>query len=152
MKHWANIGTGPWFYIPRYPLPKLTYKGVEGPAPDLAIALAYSGGLQIELIQQKCETPSMYKEFLDAGLEGLQHHAVFLENYDEVLQEALEKGYTVGQAGDAVGRGRFAYLESEGHPGTVVELVELTEARKAGFVKMKKEAESWDGEGPVRLL
>ena len=42
----------------------------------MSIALANSGDLQIELIQQVNDAPSMYKEFLDAGHEGLQHVAM----------------------------------------------------------------------------
>lgn len=153
MKTWSEVnGVGPWFFIPKYPLPKFTYKGQDSPVPDLGIALAYSGDLQLELIEQRCESPSMYKDYLDSGLEGLQHTAVWCEDYDATLEKALKAGYKIGQEGDATGRGRFAYLESTGHPGTVLELVELTESRKAGFEKIKAAAKNWDGKDPVRLL
>lgn len=153
MRHWSEVnGVGPWFFIPAYPLPTFRYKGVEGPGPDVSIALGYSGDMQIELIEQRCRTPSMYRDFIDSGMEGLQHYAVWCENYDATLNEALEAGFKIGQEGDATGRGRFAYLESTGHPGTVVELVELTESRKAGFDRMKAAAANWDGSDPIRLL
>ncbi len=154
MRHWAEAnGVGPWFYMPRYPLPRFRFRGVDGEGPDCGIALAYSGGMQIELIEQRCATPSLYREFLDAGREGMQHWAVWSADYDAALARGLGAGFTLGQEGDATGRGRFAYLErAGGHPGSVLELVELTEARRAGFARMEAAAEGWDGSDPIRLL
>lgn len=153
MRHWAEVcGVGPWFHIPRYPLPRFRYRGVEGPGPDVAIALAYSGDVQLELIQQRCDTPSMYRDFIAAGLEGMQHWAFWSEDYDAALARALAAGHRIGQEGDATGRGRFAYLETTGHPGTAVEIVELTPSRAQGFARMREAAAGWDGKDPVRLL
>jgi catechol 2,3-dioxygenase-like lactoylglutathione lyase family enzyme len=158
MAHWGQVcGVGPWFYMPRYPLPRFSYRGVERPGPDLAIALAYSGEMQLELIQQRCATPSMYRDFLDAGLEGMQHWAFWAEDYDAALARALAAGQHIGQAGDATGRGRFAYLDSTyrdstGPAASVVEIVELTPARAAGFARIKAAAAGWDGSDPIRLL
>jgi hypothetical protein len=153
MAHWAGVcGVGPWFYMPRYPLPRFRYRGVEQPGPDVAIALAYSGALQFELIQQRCATPSMYRDFLDAGQEGMQHWAYWAEDYDAALARALAAGHRVGQEGDATGRGRFAYLESDGPAASVVEIVELTPGRSAGFQRMQAAAAGWDGADPVRML
>src|SRR6185369_5607710 len=42
-------------------------------AMEMSVALANSGDPQIELIQQRNDAPSMYKELLDSGREGLQH-------------------------------------------------------------------------------
>ncbi|KRB49110.1 hypothetical protein ASE04_18160 [Rhizobium sp. Root708] len=42
---------------------------------DFTIAFAYFGDVQIELIHQSNDAPSSYKEFLDAGREGLHHLA-----------------------------------------------------------------------------
>ena len=61
---------------------------------EMSIALANSGDLQIEFIEQKNDAPSMYKEFLDAGHEvvalaradldiALQHRPPELLNVDE---------------------------------------------------------------------
>jgi hypothetical protein len=153
MRHWAEAcGVGPWFHIPRYPLPRFRYRGVEGPGPDVSIALAYSGEVQLELIQQRCDTPSMYRDFIAAGMEGMQHWAFWSEDYDAALARALAAGHRIGQEGDAIGRGRFAYLETTGHPGTAVEIVELTPSRAQGFARMREAAAGWDGRDPIRLL
>lgn len=153
MRHWSEVcGVGPWFHIPRYPVTRFRYRGVEQPGPDMAIALAYSGEVQLELIEQRCATPSLYRDFLDAGREGMQHWAFWAADYDAALARALAAGHRIGHDGDAGGRGRFAYLKSDGPVGSVVEIVELTESRAAGFGRMKAAAAEWDGRDPVRLL
>lgn len=153
MRHWAEVcGIGPWFHIPRYPLPAFRYRGAAQPGPDVSIALAYSGEVQLELIEQRCATPSMYRDFIEAGLEGMQHWAFWSDDYDADLARALAAGHRIGQEGDATGRGRFAYLESTGPAGSVVELVELTPSRAAGFDRMREAAAGWDGRDPIRLL
>lgn len=121
MRHWVDVcGVGPWFYVDRLPVTGFTYAGARHDAVHISIALANSGDVQLELIQQRCETPSMYRDFLAAGHEGMQHWSSWPENYDEIYQRALTSGYTVGQEGDSP-RGRFVYFRSEGHPGTVIE-------------------------------
>ena len=75
MKHWIDVlQVGPWFYIDRVQTDWFRHRGQDSTA-ELSIALANSGDLQIELIQQRNDAPSMYKEFLDSGREGLQHVA-----------------------------------------------------------------------------
>jgi hypothetical protein len=62
----------------------------------MSVALANSADVQLELIQQRCDTPSMYLGFLDAGHEGMQHCSSWPDDYDEKLQRALSNGYSIG--------------------------------------------------------
>jgi hypothetical protein len=70
------------------------YAGQHYDDVHISIALANSGDLQLELIQQRCNTPTMYRDFLAAGNEGMQHWSSWPENYDEIYQRALATGYT----------------------------------------------------------
>ena len=106
--------------------------------------------MQIELIQQRCDTPSMGREFLATHPDGgLQHWSSWPENYDELYERALANGYTVGQEGDAP-RGRFVYFRQEGHPGTVIEMSHATPTRKRIFDAVRAAAVGWDGSDPIR--
>jgi len=107
MRHWVEVcGVGPWFYAERLPLTSFSYGGARYDDIHLSIGLANSGEMQIELIQQRSEHPSMAREFLLAHPKGgLQHWSSWPENYDELYQRALANGYQVGQEGDAP-RGR----------------------------------------------
>ena len=70
MHHWIEVcGVGPWFYIDKLPMFDFYYRGQAGD-PHLSIALANSGDVQVELIQQRDDTPTMYQDFWGADWKG----------------------------------------------------------------------------------
>ena len=150
MRHWIEVcGVGPWFLAEKLPLYGFWYK--ETPYPDihLSIALANSGEVQLELIEQRDETPSMYRDFLAAGREGLQHWSSWPLDYHERLGRAVKEGWTIGQRGESP-RGPFVYFLDEGHPGTVIEMAELTPTRRHIFDAVRAAAVDWNGGDPIR--
>lgn len=150
MKHWIEVcGVGPWFYAERLSITDFHYRGTRYDHIHFSIALANSGDVQLELIQQRCDTPTMYRDFLASGHEGMQHWSSWPEDYDAKLGQALANGYSVGQQGDSP-RGRFVYLWNEGHPGTVIEMAHLTPTRKRVFDAVRDAARNWDGSDPIR--
>jgi hypothetical protein len=153
MEHWVRVlGVGPWFYFERVKVDSFRYRG-EPSDVEMSIALANSGALQIELIQQRNDAPSLYRDFLDAGREGLQHVAFWTEQYQESYDRALSLGYQVGHEGCIGGeRGRFAYFDTEFHPGTVLELSDVSGPKGAFFEAVRRAALDWDGSQPIREL
>ena len=153
MKHWSEVlGVGPWFYIEDVKTDWFTHRGVPSDV-KMSIALANSGDLQIELIQQRNDAPSMYKEFLDAGFEGLQHMSYWTHDYQALYDRALSLGYVVGHEGQIGGeRGRFAYFDTQTHPGTVVEISDISGTKGRTFAHIRKLAEGWDGSEPIRFF
>ena len=153
MKHWTTqLGVGPFFYFEHAPVRRFRYRGAASPL-DVSIALAQSGSLQIELIQQRNQAPSMYREFLEAGHEGLQHLAYWTRDFDADLERFEARGYRVGQCGESGGEdGRFVYFETEAHPGTVIELSEISGAKGRFFEHIAEVSAAWDGSAPVRPL
>lgn len=150
MKHWVEIcGIGPWYYVDKLPVTEFHYRGSRYDDIHLSIALANSGEVQLELIQQRCSSPSMYRDFLEDGHEGMQHWSSWPKDYDARLEWALSQGYEIGQQGDSP-RGRFVYLWNEGHPGTVIEMADMTPEREAIFNGIKDAAVGWSGDDPVR--
>jgi hypothetical protein len=102
------------------------------------------------MIQQRCQTPSLYLKFLAANPNGgLQHWSSWPENYDERYDRAVANGYNPAQEG-AVRRGRFVYFRDEGHPGTIIEMSHATPKRKAIFDALRVAAVGWDGRDPIR--
>lgn len=149
MRHWIEVcGVGPWFYVERLPVIDFRYRGAPSD-PHISVALANSGEMQVELIQQRNDDPSMYLDFLAAGGDGLQHWSSWPEDYDGRYQAALAAGYTVGQEADSP-RGRFVYFADEGHRGTVIEMAHLTDTRRRIFDGIRAAAAGWDGHDPVR--
>ena len=56
------------------------------------------------------------------------------------------------QWGITAGGMRFAYLDTDLHPGCMVELIERGPAVDAFFSMVRRGAERWDGSRPLRLL
>ena len=143
--HWTRvIGVGP-FYVLEHASFDLVCRGRPATC-TISVAIANSGPLQIELIRLESDGPSLYREFLDAGREGLHHVAYLVASIDRAVAESR---LPVAQAGEANGF-RFAYLETETHPGTVLELIERTPGIEALFGTIAAASRNWNGEDPVR--
>lgn len=153
LRHWTGVlGVGPFFYIESIKCDWFHYHGAPSPI-EMSLALANSGDLQIELIQQHNDAPSMYHDFLQAGREGLHHVAYWTKNYRADYERALSLGYKVGHEGQASGPNTgFVYFDTETHPGTVVELSDVSGPKGVAFEQIRQASIGWDGENPVRSL
>ena len=151
MKHWAEVcGIGPWFYAEQLPLDEFRYKGRVYDI-EMSVAFANSGDMQLELIQQRNDVPSLYQDFLRAGHEGLQHWSSWPVDYHQIRERALRDGWHIGQEGDTP-RGPFIYFLNEGHPGTIIEMAEATPTRMKIFDAVRNAARGWDGSNPIRPM
>ena len=123
--------------------------GEQGPGRGLLGRVAgppgqAAGGLQIELLQTRNDVPSMYRDFLRAGLHGVQHFAYWTEQFDADLARAEAAGFTVAMSGEVGANGRFVYFDDRSgrggqHPGTTIELSEVA-GPKGRLFKLIREA------------
>jgi catechol 2,3-dioxygenase-like lactoylglutathione lyase family enzyme len=152
MKYWTEVlGVGPFYYMEKVPLQNYRYKGAPYEIHN-SVALANAGGVQVELIQARSDTPSMYRDFIARSKSGLQHVAYWTEDFDRDLQLLQDKGWKVGMSGEVGARGRFVYFETEYHPGTVIELSEVAGPKGTVFRIIREASEGWDGSDPVRAF
>lgn len=153
MRHWSEVlGVGPWFYRRHLAITEFSYRGRPSALPEVSIAFANSGALQVELVQQRCEAPSMYREFIARCGAGLQHVAWWTFQYDLLATQLEAAGYVQGHAGRVGERGRFAYYEHADMPGHVLELSEQSGGKAEFFRQVAAAAAGWDGRDPVRQL
>ncbi len=151
MRHWIdNLGVGPFYVLPDIAFASVTLRGVPVDV-RMSVATAYSGDLQIELVQQLNDAPSVYREFLEAGHQGLHHVGVASADYAADLSRALAAGQTVAQGGTTAAGTGFAYFDNQGdYPGTMVELFEATPALMKFFARVQAASRDWDGTDPIR--
>lgn len=131
----------PRFYVIEHFGSKAVEKTFHGkPAEhDFNIALAYSGGTQIELIQHLAGE-TCYSEFLQRKGEGLQHLGFFLddrEQYVEALAEFGRNGFSVLQSG-RFGGASYTYFDTEHEIGATIELVLLDRQSKELMERIKR--------------
>jgi len=151
IERWLSIGIGPWMVLPSFRQVDSEYRG-QATAPVVSIAFANSGPLQIELIQQEDESPSIYKEFTDGGGTGFHHVAFWSEDFDATMAAATAAGWPVVHHGTGGGIAKFAYLDARGMPATVVEVMELNATTMWMTTMVREAAQGWDGHDPIRTL
>jgi hypothetical protein len=141
---------GPWFYLDNAVVSHVTTRGTVTPDLKLSAAFANTGDLQIELIEQRCDTPSIYTRPGDDG--GRLHHLSSWPEptaYDQVKARAAEEGFIVDmEAGGK--RGAFAYFSKEGEDGPFFEIAAMLPWRKAFFDQVRAAAVDWNGTDPIR--
>lgn len=149
-EHWSReLGVGPFFVMEHIRFRSCTFRGAPA-AIDMSVAIAYSGDHQIELVQQHNDAPSIYREFLDARGEGLQHVGALVDAIGPIVA-AAGWGERVIQAGETLVGQRFAYFDVGPHPGAMIELIEVGAEARAAFAYMKRAAAEWNGERPIRI-
>jgi hypothetical protein len=145
------VGVGP-FYVMRGLRQDATYRGEPCSVP-FSVAFANNGALQIELIHQHDDTPSIYTEFLDAGRDGMHQLAWWAPDFDATIAAIEAAGWPVVWRGGADGGARYAYVESPAtSPATIVEIMELTPATEGLATLVRNAAVDWDGGDPIRPL
>jgi hypothetical protein len=146
----VELGIGPWFVMRGLPQ-RVSYRG-EPCEITLSLALANSGDLQVEVIQQEDDTPSIFTEFLSSGREGFHQLAYWTDDFEATMQAVEDAGWPiVWSGGEDVGT-RFAYAEPPGCPATIIEIMELTEASSGMATFVRDAADGWDGSDPIRNL
>jgi hypothetical protein len=154
MARWAALGVGPWFYKEEVGSTEFRYHGQPSRLPRLSIALANSGELQIELIQQRDDAPTLYRDSLLRSGECAQHIAYWtMDRFDEYCRQLLEQGYVEGHAGRmGATRGRFAYFVHPELPSAMIEISESTGGKAEYFEEVKRASVGWDGTDPIRRV
>lgn len=149
MQHWIETcGVGPFYVIPHVPAQNITYRGKPAKL-DFSGALAQAGSIQIELIQQHCDNPSVYRDLVPKDRSAFHHIAMFTVDYDRELAEFERQGLPVVTAG-TFGDLRYSYVDATRTIGTVLELVEDKPSIRQFFQKVSDGAKNWDGRDPIR--
>jgi len=149
MRRWTeSCGVGPFFVLEHVAMEDLTYRGRPAKL-DCSIALAQAGRTQIELIEQHCGEPSVYRDLVPKGRHAFHHMATFAADYDRELAEYAAQGLsitTTGRFGDM----RFAYIDATPQLDCVIELLEDRPAIRDHFKMIADASVNWDGRDPVR--
>lgn len=151
IRHWAGVlQVGPFFVLEHVPYSVCRYRGAPTDI-DMDVALAYSGDVQIELVHQRNDAPSIFNDFLQEKGEGLQHVGVITPDLELALTHYASQSIEPVQDGVAENGTRFAYLDTALVPGTMLELFELPPMIERAFANMRQACAAWDpATGPAR--
>ena len=149
----ARLNLGPWFLFEHFEFQWLKYRGTPCEL-DLTLALANSGHMMFELIQQNDDCPSVYREIRDRRGYGFHHWAVAArpEQYDSALLKYQQQGYALALEGAVAIGARAAYLDTSAELGGMIEVIEVTPAVEGLFTHIHQASVGWDGSAAVRVL
>lgn len=148
--HWTKtMGVGPFFLIENIALEDMRYCG-EPTEARFAVAIAYWGDIQIELVRAENDAPAHYNgEYGNKG--GLNHVLIMVDDWAEAERAIAAAGAKTIVSGK-FGGGNVAYVDPGSGPGGLVEIIVPGEGSLELFAMIKAASVDWDGRDPVRKL
>ena len=125
------------------------YRGQPATDIDLTVAIAYWGEVQIELIRQRNQVPSIYTDFAAQGRDRAAAHG---RHEREPGRRPCAPGKRAASRPCSTARPRACASPTSTPttiPGGMIELIEATPKARAFFERIRAAARDWDGGGAV---
>lgn len=152
LRYWTEtMGVGPFFRISNIQVEWSKYRG-QPVELDFSVYIAYWGDIQIELIEQYNDAPSIYSTWRKENREGLHHVCIMVENMDAARAVCARTGARVEQELELPGGGEAIYVDAGGGPGSLIEMICFPPENYAFFDTMRQAARDWDGSDPIRQV
>lgn len=154
LHYWTQVmGAGPFLLREQLVLADVRYR--DQPCDiRFGAALGYWGDVNIELIFQTNDAPSIYRHWANGQDRDRLHHMGFLvDDLSQSVETALRLGGEVVQeAGSKDGKGGLAYVDfGPAAPHGYLEFVQMNDAWRESHAWLRRQAVDWDGRDPVRL-
>ena len=147
---WARtFGIGPFHVLPRTRV-DCTYRGAPS-GLDVQVGVAQAGPVQIELIQQNDDRPSVYRELTAPGSSLMHQLATVTADYDGQSAHYASLGYELVCEVITPDQ-RVAYFDTVADFGFYVEVIEQSPLFLKHIAAIARTCEQWDGTDPIRLL
>jgi len=143
------VGLGPFFTLEGAELDCI-YRGNPSNL-HLNVAMVQAGPINIELIQQLNDAPSVYRDMYAKGTEGFHHVCMLIDDFEAQKQHYRSLDCAVAFEGD-MGVYRFCYVDTRPFTGYMIELVEDGDAIRGIYDRVCQGAQTWDGSDLVRPL
>ncbi|MBX6387762.1 MAG: VOC family protein [Frankia sp.] len=149
---WARVfRVGPFHVLPPIEQ-KCTYRGAAT-GVTLQVAVAQAGPVQIELIKQHCDRPSIFRELVLTGGAGLHQVCTVTRDYAGKIAFYQEQGYELACELTSADGMRVGFIDTLADFGFVTEVVEHTDVLLQQVAGIAATCAAWDGvTDPVRLL
>jgi hypothetical protein len=147
---WARVhAVGPFHVLPPVEV-ACTYRGTQS-AIEMQIAIAQAGPVQIELIEQRCDRASVFRDLFAKSRSGFHQLCTVSPDYEGKKAHFEYLGYDL--ASEIIANGsRVSYFDTVDDFGFFTEVVEETPGFLAHLARIARTCAEWDGNDPVRLL
>jgi hypothetical protein len=144
-----TFGIGPFHVLPI--IEQRADYGGEIRTVRIQVAVAQAGPVQVELIQQHCATPSIFREWSRGGVSAFHQIATVTTDYDAKKAHLQGLGYAIA-AESVSGSFRVAYVDTAKDFGFYTEVVEAPPAFLDQVRAISDTCATWDGRDPVRIM
>lgn len=131
-ERWSNlVGGGPFYLMP---MPEMVF---EAPgrvfSGRIKAALGFSGTTLVEFIEPLADSPSIFREVLDANGDGAMHHIMTnvrpmtAEDFDNTCQSYSDAGLEKVLSFDVPGQGRNCFYDARQQLGAFIEVLQVPE-------------------------
>lgn len=132
---------GPFVLLENIEMP-MRHRGVDGRVA-LSAALAFTGDVQIELIQQTVEGPSAYRDVYAPGQEGFHHVAILCRDFEASVARHEAMGHEMAMIFGAPGA-QTAYMDARASTGGMIELYSDKSGITDLYTRVAARAADWD--------
>lgn len=141
-RRWSEtFGIGPFVLLEGIEMP-MRHRGTDGRIA-LSAALAFTGEIQIELIQQLSDGPSAYRDVYAPGQEGFHHVAILCRDFDAAVARHEALGHAMSMSfGEP--NGRTAYMDARASIGSMIELYSDYRGIQDLYTMVAARAAAWD--------
>lgn len=153
MTRWTRAtGIGPFFVGRHVPVDDVVHRGVPG-RYDHSSAIAQWGDVQLELMEQHCDSPSAIGDMSPDRRSRLASVSWFVPDRADEIERMEALGYPVVWSCTLFGGTISAtWFDTSALLGCYAEVfVESPEMRRA-FAQCRKAAEGWNGDRPIREM
>jgi hypothetical protein len=107
--------------------------------------------MQIELVVPNDEGPGLWTDLVPKGRLGFHHVGLYCADYAGERTAYLAEGSEVAFEGLMMGA-RTCYIDTTASLGFMTELITANPVAEAVFGQIRRAAEEWDGNDPIRTL
>ena len=151
LKFWTKtLGAGPFYSFEHVKLDRIRYRG-QPVEIDFSIMLGYWGDMQIELVKQHNDAPSIFKTWHDEDRDGLHHVCMLFDDIDRARDLCNRAGLQVVQDALLPGGGEVVYVDCGSGPASLLEILKPAPGT-AEFFGMREGHRTWVGSDPVRRV
>ena len=144
------LGTGPFFVLENVRSEARIYRGEVYPA-EVSIAMAFSGNLNVELIQTHDNSPSALREGIERYGYGFHHFGIPFTDMAAAEARYRADGYVEVSRNPVPTGGEVVFFDppAPAQPG-YIELLPVNPGMDETFRRFWDAAQGWDGSDPIR--
>jgi 4-hydroxyphenylpyruvate dioxygenase-like putative hemolysin len=149
VREYELLGVGPWYLTDSFSPAAARYRG-KPTQLTAQLAFAYCGSVQIELVKQHDDSPSVFREVVERRGYGFHHFGLNTTDFDASVARLQKAGYQEAYYdvfGDNV---RVMYFDTTDRLPGMTEFIELSPGWEALQTAMWSASLNWDGSRPIR--